>query len=79
MACKPWMGAIKEPTYPYYNDKKNGHKPPNVTIEVEYVHGYRTKDMRNNLYFLADGKILYNAAALGIVLDPEANTQTFFT
>jgi microtubule-associated protein-like 6 len=78
MAVKPWMGAIKEPSPPFYDDKKNGHKPPKCALEIEYVYGYRTKDMRNNLYYLASGKVLYNAAALGIVLDLETNTQTFF-
>ena len=74
MAVKPWMGAIKEPTPPFYNNKKEGSKEPTCTITLEYVYGYRTKDMRNNLYYLKDGKVLYNAAALGIVLDVESNT-----
>ncbi|CAD8200325.1 unnamed protein product [Paramecium octaurelia] len=78
MACKPWMGAIKEPTYQYYSSKTDGHKPPKCDLEIEYVHGYRTKDMRNNLFFLANGQVLYNAAALGIVLDVGSNTQTYF-
>jgi len=43
MACKPWMGAIKEPSIKYYGDKKDGHKPPKCKIELEYVYGYRTK------------------------------------
>ncbi len=74
MACKPWLGAIKEPTQPYYNDKKEGSKPPQVTLSIEYVYGYRAKDMRSNIWYLASGKILYNAAALGIVMDTEQNT-----
>ena len=69
MAVKPWMGAIKEPTYEYYQSKKYGHKPPKVDLELEYCYGYRAKDMRNNLYYLSNGKVLYNAAALGVVLD----------
>jgi microtubule-associated protein-like 6 len=74
MACKPWMGAIKEPSAPCYVSKTDGHKPPKCELQIEYVHGYRTKDMRNNLYFLANGKVLYNAAALGIILDVDSNT-----
>jgi hypothetical protein len=74
MACKPWMGAIKEPSQAYYNNKKEGFKPPEVEIAVEYVYGYRAKDMRSNLLYLASGKVVYNAAALGIVLDVESNT-----
>jgi WD40 repeat protein len=70
------MGAIKEPTG-YKQNKQQGLKPE-CTLKREYVYGYRTKDMRNNLFYLSDGKILYNAAALGIILDVETNTQTFF-
>lgn len=78
MAVKPWMGAIKEPSPGYYDDKKNGFLPPKCEISVEYVYGYRSKDMRSNIFYLPNGKLLYNAAALGIVLDVETNTQTFF-
>ena len=34
--------------------------------------------MRNNLKYLKNGNIVYNAAALGIVLDIPTNTQRFF-
>lgn len=32
MACKPWMGAIKEPTTPCYMSKTDGHKPPKCEL-----------------------------------------------
>lgn len=35
-------------------------------------------DKRNNLKYLATGKLLYNAASLGIVHDTSTNTQKFF-
>lgn len=41
MAVKPWLGAIKEPTG--FKMPKNQSKPPEVTIELEYVFGYRAK------------------------------------
>lgn len=34
--------------------------------------------MRNNVKQLKDGRVVFNAAALGIVLDTNDNTQTFF-
>ena len=34
--------------------------------------------MRNNLRYLKNGSIVYNAAALGIVLDINKNVQSFF-
>ena len=47
-------------------------------LELEYCHGYRAKDCRNNLRYLANGKIVYHAAALGITMDQNKNTQKFF-
>lgn len=34
--------------------------------------------MRNNLKFVSAKKLVYNAAALGIVLNLDTNTQEFF-
>ncbi len=64
MAVKPWVGAIKEPTYSYYKDKNQFNEPP-ITIEPEFCYGYRSKDQRNNVRALSNNRILYNAAALG--------------
>lgn len=77
MAVKPWLGAIKEPTVPYY---KGSGKPPNVDLQLEYAHGYRTKDCRNNLIYVSDHEIAYHTAGLGIIMDIEVNPkeQTFF-
>ena len=67
MAVKPWKGAMKEPSN--FEIPKNQVKAPKATLELEYVHGYRVKDCRNNLRYLDNGKIVYNAAALGVILD----------
>lgn len=41
MAVKPWLGAIKEPSG--FKNAKDQNKPPDVTIELNYVFGYRAK------------------------------------
>ena len=76
MAVKPWVGAIKEPTYPYPKQTSNA---PNADIILEYVHGYRTKDCRQNLYFNDDKTLIYHAAAVLIYHDTKANSQKLFT
>ena len=43
-------------------------------MTLEYVHGYRNKDCRNNVRYLKGGLIAYNVAALAIVMDPTTNT-----
>ena len=65
MAVKPWLGAIKEPTGKFY--KSTGKAPP-VQLEIEFAHGYRTKDCRNNLKYLDDKVIAYHTAGLGVLL-----------
>ena len=65
MASKPWLGALKAPTKPVQGDKSK----PKAKLELDYVHGYRAKDCRNNLRYLKNGKIVYHAAAIGIVHD----------
>lgn len=47
-------------------------------MELEWVHGYRCRDSRNNIGFLIDGSIAYHAAALGIVYNPSEHSQRFF-
>ena len=80
MAVKPWLGAIKAPS-DYLGFKSVQLAKPNVDISLEYVYGYRTKDCRNNLFLNMnkdDGSVLmYNAAALGVCLEIESNTQSF--
>ena len=78
MAVKPWLGAIKEPTTEYY---KGSGKAPHVDLNLEYAHGYRTKDCRNNLIYLSEDRIAYHTAALGVMMDISKNPreQSFFS
>lgn len=46
-AVKPWLGAIVEPTY---HPPKNNTKP-DITYNIDFVYGYRTEDVRMNLYY----------------------------
>ena len=73
-AVKPWLGALKEPSN-YYKDPLNQSKEPPVSLSLDFVHGYRAKDCRDNIKYLKSGNIVYNAAALGIVMDIPTNTQ----
>lgn len=78
MAVKPWLGAIKSPTDDQYY--KGTGKAPNVELHLEYAHGYRTKDCRNNLIYFDEGLIAYHTAGLGVIMNVSKNPkeQTFF-
>ena len=51
---------------------------PDANIVIKYVHGYRAYDTRNNVKWTKNNEILYHTAALGILLNLEANAQSFF-
>eukprot|EP00829_Urostomides_striatus_P002498 TRINITY_DN126_c0_g2_i3.p1 TRINITY_DN126_c0_g2~~TRINITY_DN126_c0_g2_i3.p1 ORF type:complete len:718 (+),score=188.63 TRINITY_DN126_c0_g2_i3:67-2220(+) len=67
-------GVIIPPTNPPPIDLK----APKVSFVPHYVYGYRGYDCRQNLFFSDEGKLIYHIAAVGIILDPESNTQQFF-
>jgi hypothetical protein len=74
MAVLPYLGAIKEPkSHNPINKKK-----PDVTFEMNYVHGYRSEETRQNCFFNLNFDACYMTAALGIILDTKENTQKFF-
>jgi hypothetical protein len=72
MAVKPWKGAIKQPSdFKYVNTMS---LVPKSELQIEYVYGYRAKDCRDNIKIMKNGNLVYNAAALGIVMNIETNT-----
>jgi microtubule-associated protein-like 6 len=48
-------------------------------MKLDYVYGYRTKDTRNNVRYLDDKTIIYNAGKLCIIQNLENNTQRYFS
>lgn len=53
-------------------------EPPNANLQLEYVHGYRSMDTRNNLRYNKEGDIVYHTASVGVVLNQGLNTQRHF-
>ena len=60
----------------FQEDPKQKEKPE-ANLELEYVYGYRCHDARNNLKYTQEGKIVFHAAGVGIVMDQNKNTQSF--
>ena len=73
----PYNASIKAPD----NMKKipmSLSKKPTVKINLEWVYGIRASKCRNGLSYLANGSLAYFNAGVGIVYDPEQQTQTHF-
>lgn len=64
---KPWKEATKNIKKEDFGGKLKANAP-GQTLTLDYVLGYRSFDCRNNLKFDKDDRIIYNQAALGIVM-----------
>jgi len=51
---------------------------PKADYILQYVYGYRGYDSRENLFFSSNGSLLYPMAAVGVILDPNTNSQALF-
>ena len=77
-ALKPWITNVKNTVPSNYSPSKLDGKAPDAQLELEFVHGYRCHDTRNNLRYTNDGKFVYHTAAVGIVYDKNSNTQQIY-
>jgi len=50
---------------------------PLEAVQLEFAHGYRAHDARDNLHYAAFGDVVYSTAGLGIVYNREAHSQVF--
>ena len=78
LAVKPWEGVVKNSVPSNYKQSKTEANPPDACLQLEYVHGYRCHDVRNNLRYTDTGNVVYHTAAVGIVLSQNTNTQKHF-
>lgn len=78
MAVKPWVGVVNNSVPDGFRPSKRDGEAPDATLELEYVHGFRCHDCRNNLKYTASGKLAYISAGVGVVMDTRNNTQKHF-
>lgn len=74
MAVKPWLGAIKEPS----NPPKYDSRKPDVKPVLEWAHGYRGYDARDNVFYNTRGEIIYPTASVVVTYDPVKHEQKHF-
>ena len=78
LAVKPWEGVVKNSVPSNYKPSKSETNPPDACLQLEYIHGYRCHDSRNNLRYNNLGEVVYHTAAVGVVLNQKTNTQKHF-
>ena len=51
---------------------------PDGHLQLEWVHGYRGHQCRNNLYYTAAGEVVYFVAGVGVVYNTVEKKQRFY-
>jgi hypothetical protein len=62
-----------------FRESKRDGDAPSTQLELDFVHGYRGTDCRNNLHWLPNGDILFNTAALAVRMNLQRREQQYFT
>lgn len=79
MAVLPFKGEVDNSWPSDFKPSPKDNQLPDGNLTMEYVHGYRAFDCRDNLRYADDpNEIIYTAAAMGIVLKKKENEQRFF-
>lgn len=78
-AMKPYIGQLNHSIPSWYKPSKKDKMGPDGTLSLSYVHGYRCfDDCRNTCKWLADGRVVFCGAGLGVIFDYKKNKQQFF-
>ncbi|MBN3309055.1 EMAL6 protein, partial [Amia calva] len=53
-------------------------KAPDEGLKLQFVHGYRGYDCRNNLFYTQAGEVVYHVAAVAVIYNRQQHTQRFY-
>ncbi|XP_035383252.1 echinoderm microtubule-associated protein-like 6 isoform X2 [Electrophorus electricus] len=53
-------------------------KAPDEGLSLQFVHGYRGCDCRNNLFYTQAGEVVYHVAAVAVVYNRQQHAQRFY-
>ncbi|XP_078612841.1 echinoderm microtubule-associated protein-like 6 [Branchiostoma floridae x Branchiostoma japonicum] len=68
----------RKKSFKYMTSGVERNKPPDESLQLKFVHGYRTQDCRNNLHYTRAGEVVYHVAAVGIVYERDSHSQRFY-
>jgi len=53
-------------------------EPPSVRLKLDWVHGYRGRDCRSNIFYLPTGECIYFVASIVVLYNPDEKTQRHY-
>ena len=77
MTGKPCLSQTEVPTW--WQKESTTYDPPDTTLFLRWVYGFRGYDTRQNAFYNDKGEICYHSAAVGVVYNPVYETQKHVT
>jgi microtubule-associated protein-like 6 len=59
-------------------EPKNNPSAPSASLQLEWIHGLKSDDVRAHVYVDGRGRVVFPAAAVLVALDADAQQQSFF-
>ncbi|KAK9412191.1 echinoderm microtubule-associated protein-like 6 [Crotalus adamanteus] len=53
-------------------------RAPDDSLKLQFIHGYRGYDCRNNLFYTQTGEVVYHIAAVAVVYNRQQHTQRLY-
>lgn len=76
-SVKPWVGNSQPPSW--WSRKDLNTKVPNVTLELDFVYGYHSRQAHNNVHWVDEPTtILYHSASVCVLSNLSTRRQKFF-
>jgi hypothetical protein len=66
-------GVLNHAVPDSYKPSRTDGDVPETQLDLDYIYGIRCHDVRNNLRYNNEGKLVYNCAGVGVVMDKAAN------
>lgn len=73
LSIKPYLSALYIPDS--YKDVLLEPKMPDEKYVIDFVYGYRSEDVRQNLFYNCKKRPVYMTACLGIIYNPSKKVQ----
>jgi len=73
----PWVKTIESLIPTQYVNERIPASAPDSKLEIEWVHGYRAEDCKNNVRYSSSGEICYHAAQINIIYNSIDHKQRY--
>jgi microtubule-associated protein-like 6 len=75
MAKQGWTNAIASLQPTAYADSRPDLSVPDTSLELEWVHGYRSEDAKSNVRYTASGEMVWHASRVGVIYNALEHRQ----